>query len=121
MESKRLKEGDPDYRELSYRSLPFAYMKINVHFSHSIKSIPQLNALALKASINDGLKEIFGLVEGSVIWDLFSIDQSIQSFIVRVPTIGLLRLQNVLFFRTSYQGLKCKFEIVQYSPFLPML
>ena len=121
MESKRLKEGDPDYRELSYRSLPFAYMKINVHFSHSIKSIPRLNALALKATLNDGLKEIFGLVEGSVLWDLFSIDQSIQSFIVRVPTVGLLRLQNVLFFRTSYQGLKCKFEIVQSSPFLPML
>ena len=80
--------------------------------------MPELEPVALKAAINEALKDLFGLVDGSVLCDLFCIDKTENVFIVRVASSKLSYLTAALFFRSSYRGLKCKFEILCSSPFL---
>lgn len=109
---------------LLHRNIPKAevegvYLKIKIIFCQQIRQQP-LDPLAVKSTIHEAMKEIFGMIYGSVPVDLIAVEKG--EFVVRVLDRQMQRmLLAALFFRSSMLGVKCKFELVSSSCLLAFL
>ncbi|XP_062979504.1 ribonuclease P protein subunit p14 [Elgaria multicarinata webbii] len=114
-------EGNKGLKPASYERIVFKnaseyhYLKIHLEFQEADIS---LNAVEFKQLIISALKRLHGEVGAALPVDLLTYEEKTLSAILRVPTIGLVKLWSALTLFGSYQNRKCSFRVIQTSPFL---
>lgn len=107
------------HRNIAKDEVQGVYLKIKISFCQQNRHQP-LDPLAIKSTIHDAMKEIFGMVCGSLPVDLVAVEGS--EFVVRVLGKQVQKmLLAALFFRSNILGVKCKFELVSSSCVLAFL